>query len=231
MSRSDPPVITIDGPSGSGKGTIAREVALVLGMHLLDSGALYRLAALAADKLGRMDASEGEIARIASAMEVEFLTAEDGSEQVWLDGRDVTDELRTEDCGRLASRIALLPGVRKALLGVQKRFQRSPGLVADGRDMGTTVFPDAALKIFLTADAAERARRRHKQLKDKGIDVSLAALSRDIEERDRRDTERSVAPLRAAPDARLLDSSNLSIEAVTHTVLEWARDLGLAEDT
>ena len=224
---ADIPVITIDGPSGSGKGTIARRVAAALGMHLLDSGALYRLVGLAAARQGKADAPEDAIAAIAASMDVRFTTGSEGGEQVWLAGEEVSRELRTERSGALASRVAALPRVRQALLGLQKAFRKPPGLVADGRDMGTTVFPDAALKVFLTASAAERARRRHKQLKDKGIDVSLAALSRDIEERDRRDTERSVAPLRPAKDARLLDSSNLTIEQVTQTVLDWARDLEL----
>ena len=222
---SDVPVIAIDGPSGSGKGTIARQVAAHLGWHLLDSGALYRLVALAGDKAGLGDAGEEVLAGLASGLDVRFGTHAAGQEQVWLDGVEVSRELRTEECGRGASRVAALPGVRQALLGLQKGFRRPPGLVADGRDMGTTVFPDAVLKVFLTAGAEERARRRHKQLKEKGIDVSLAALSRDIEARDRRDSERSVAPLRPAEDARLLDSSNLTIEEVPRTVLDWAQDL------
>ena len=214
-------VIAIDGPSGSGKGTIARRVAVALGMHLLDSGALYRLVALAASKQGQSGASAAELARIAATMDVRFSTDSEGEEEVWLDGDEVSHELRTEECGRMASQVAAIPAVREALLDLQKSFRKTPGLVADGRDMGTTVFPDATLKIFLTADASERARRRHKQLKDKGIDVSLAALSRDIEDRDRRDSERSVAPLRPAADARLLDSSNLTINEVTRIILDW----------
>ena len=146
---------------------------------------------------------------------------ERGNEQIRLAGRDVSREIRTEEVGRLASAVAPLPAVRAALLDLQKSFRKSPGLVADGRDMGTLVFPDAVLKVFLTASPDERARRRHKQLKDKGIDVSLSALSRDIEDRDRRDSERSVAPLRPADDALLLDSSKLTIDQVTRTVLEW----------
>jgi cytidylate kinase len=219
------PVITIDGPSGSGKGTIARRVAEALDMHLLDSGALYRLVALAAARQGKSGASEAELAAIAADLDVRFSVDDLGEEQVWLAVEEVSRELRTEECGLLASRVAALPAVRNALLGLQKSFRRAPGLVADGRDMGTTVFPDAWLKIFLTASATERAKRRHKQLNDKGIDVSLAALSRDIENRDKRDSERSVAPLRPAEDARLLDSSNLTIEEVTQTVLDWARKL------
>ncbi len=154
-----------------------------------------------------------------------FDSDEDGEERIWLAGVDVTHEIRTEDAGTGASRVAAIPAVREALLERQRGFQRPPGLVADGRDMGSCVFPDAALKIFLTASAEERARRRHKQLKDKGMDVSLAALSRDIEDRDRRDSERSVAPLRPAQDARILDSSGQSIEAVTQQVLDWVSGL------
>ena len=221
----DVPVVAIDGPSGSGKGTIARRVAKALGWHLLDSGALYRLTALAAQRSGMSDAPEGELARIAESLEVRFTADAAGAEQIWLSGHEVTADVRTEECGRLASHVAALPAVRKALLGLQRGFRRPPGLVADGRDMGTTVFPDAALKVFLTASAGERARRRYKQLKDKGIDVSLPALSRHIEARDRRDSERSVAPLRAAEDARLLDSSNLTIDEVTRTVLVWVKEL------
>jgi len=218
------PVITIDGPSGSGKGTIARRVADALGWHLLDSGALYRLVALAADRAGKADAGEEELAAIAAGLDVRFAMGADGAEQVWLGDREVSGELRTEDCGRRASAVAALPGVRKALLDLQKSFCRAPGLVADGQDMGTNVFPAAGLKIYLTASAEERAKRRYKQLKDKGIDVSLPALSRDIAARDRQDTNRPVAPLRPAEDARLLDSSNLTIDEVTRTVLDWARE-------
>ena len=216
------PVIAIDGPSGSGKGTIARRVAEALGYHLLDSGALYRLTALAAMRQGVSLDDTANLADIARNLEVQFGSDERGDEQILLDGDDVSFDIRTEEAGTGASRVASQNPVRKALLELQRGFRKSPGLVADGRDMGTNVFADAGLKIFLTASAEERARRRHKQLKDKGIDVSLAALSRDIEDRDRRDTERSVAPLRPADDARHLDSSGQSIEAVTRTVLDWA---------
>jgi CMP/dCMP kinase len=218
------PVLTIDGPSGSGKGTIARQVADALGWHLLDSGALYRLVGLAAERRGKTGAAEADIAAIASEIDIRFETDAGGGERILLDGQDVTQEVRTEECGRLASAVAVLPAVREALQDVQLGFRRAPGLVADGRDMGTQVFPDAALKVFLTASAAERARRRYKQLKDKGIGVSLAALSRDIEDRDRRDRERTLAPLRPADDARVLDSSKLTVDEVTRTVLAWVRE-------
>jgi cytidylate kinase len=220
-----PPVIAIDGPSGSGKGTIARRVAAALGWHLLDSGALYRLLALAATRRGiSLDDAEA-LAELALILDIRFEADGAGEELIWLDGQPVRAELRTEEAGRGASQVAALQPVRDALLALQRSFRKAPGLVADGRDMGTHVFPEATLKVYLTASAEERARRRHKQLKDKGIDVSLAALSRDIEERDRRDSERSVAPLRPAEDARILDSSGQSIAAVTDTVLGWARDL------
>lgn len=219
------PVIAIDGPSGSGKGTIARRVAEALGYHLLDSGALYRLTALAAARKGvALDDANG-LAAVARALDVRFDSDEAGEERIWLEGDDVSLEIRTEEAGAGASTVAVIPAVRQALLERQRAFQRPPGLVADGRDMGTQVFPSATVKIFLTASAEERARRRHKQLKDKGLDVSLAALSRDIEDRDRRDSERSVAPLRPAEDARILDSSGQSIEAVTKTVLDWVAEL------
>jgi cytidylate kinase len=218
------PVLTIDGPSGSGKGTIARRVAKALGWHLLDSGALYRLVGLAAERRGKTGASEEVIAKIASGLGIRFQSSQDGEESVLLDGEDVTRAIRTEECGRLASAVAVLPAVREALQGVQLSFRKAPGLVADGRDMGTHVFPDARLKVYLTASAEERAKRRYKQLKDKGIGVSLAALSRDIEDRDRRDIERMLAPLRPADDARVLDSSKLTIDDVTRTVLDWARE-------
>lgn len=224
-----PPVIAIDGPSGSGKGTIARRVAAALGWHLLDSGALYRLLALAAVRRGIGLHDADALSQLARALDVRFEADAAGEELVWLDGEPVRDELRTEETGRGASQVAALQPVRDALLALQRSFQKPPGLVADGRDMGTHVFPGAALKVYLTASAEERARRRYKQLKDKGIDVSLAALSRDIEDRDRRDSERSVAPLRPAEDARILDSSGQSIAAVTDTVLDWAREL-LAEE-
>lgn len=219
------PVIAIDGPSGSGKGTIARRVATELGFHLLDSGALYRVTAIAATRQGVALDNAHAVANIARALDIAFESNSDGSERILLEGGDVTREVRKESTGAGASVVAAIPEVREALLERQRGFQMAPGLVADGRDMGTHVFKSALLKVFLTASAEERARRRHKQLKEKGMDVSLAALSRDIEDRDRRDSERSVAPLKPASDARILDSSGLSIEAVTNTVLGWVAEL------
>ena len=219
------PVVAIDGPSGSGKGTIARRVAEALGFHLLDSGALYRLVALAADEACVSLQNGEKLAELARRLDVRFDSDEQGGERIWLNDADVTDRLRTEETGAGASTVAQIPAVREALFERQRAFCRAPGLVADGRDMGTQVFPDATLKVYLTASAEERAQRRHKQLKDKGLDVSLAALSRDIEDRDRRDSERTVAPLRPAVDARFLDSTGQSIEVVTQQVLDWFAEL------
>ncbi|MEM9404048.1 MAG: (d)CMP kinase [Pseudomonadota bacterium] len=216
----DAPVLTLDGPSGSGKGTIARRVAAALGWHLLDSGALYRLVGLAANLQAVELDDEFAVAEIARNLAVSFGADEAGNELIRLGSEDVTAAVRTEETGRLASEVAALPAVRTALLDLQKSFRKAPGLVADGRDMGTQVFPDAPVKVFLTASPEERARRRYKQLKDKGIGVSLSALSRDIAARDRRDSERTVAPLRPADDAYVLDSSSKSIEAVTLEVLD-----------
>jgi len=227
--RQGVPVLTIDGPSGSGKGTIARRVAAELGWNLLDSGALYRLTALSAARNGRDGCPAAEMAQFAAALEVRFDSTRDGHERIYLSGEEVSGEVRTEASGLKAWNIAPFPEVRQALIGLQRSFRRAPGLVADGRDMGTNIFPQAGLKVFLTASADERAKRRHKQLKDKGIDVSLPALSRDIEDRDRRDSDRLVAPLRPADDARMLDSSHLNIDEVVQTVLDWAHELGLAK--
>ncbi len=229
MSAADkPPVIAIDGPSGSGKGTIARRVAQQLGWHLLDSGALYRLVAVAAAKQGLTLDSASALAELALGMNVAFGSDKDGNEVILLDDENVTASVRTEDCGAGASRVAALQPVRDALLELQLSFRKAPGLVADGRDMGSFVFQDAQAKIFLTASPEERAKRRYKQLKGKGIDVTLPALSRDIEDRDRRDSERSVAPLKPAEDARILDSSGKSIETVTQMVLDWVAEAGVA---
>jgi len=213
------PVVTVDGPSGSGKGTISRAVAQQAGWHLLDSGALYRLVAHAGADRGLDPADIEGHARLAMGMQVTFGVGPDGSEQVLLEGRDVTQAIRTEAAGQGASRVAAWPAVRTALLERQRAFARPPGLVADGRDMGTVVFPEARLKIYLTASAEERALRRYKQLKDKGSGVSLSALSREITERDARDSTRAVAPLIPAPDAQVIDSTGLSIEAVVGRVL------------
>ena len=214
------PIVTIDGPSGSGKGTVSRAVARRTGWSLLDSGALYRLVALAGAAAGVAGDDAAGHARLAHSMQVEFGSRPDGQEQVKLDGRDVSAELRSEVAGAGASRVAAWPEVRTALLKRQRAFAGPPGLVADGRDMGTVVFPQAPLKIFLTATPEERALRRYKQLKDKGSDVSLPALSREIAERDLRDQTRQVAPLRPAPDAELIDSTGLSVEAVVGRVME-----------
>jgi len=222
MSRV--PVIAIDGPGGSGKGTIARRVAQRFGWHLLDSGALYRLVALGGLKAGLApDDVEGH-ARLAAALDVMFGTDAGGGERVTLAGEDVTRELRAEATGEAASRVAAWQPVRSALLGRQRAFAEPPGLVADGRDMGSIVFRDAGLKIFLTATPDERALRRYKQLKEKGLSGSLAALSAEIAERDRRDTTRAVAPLVAVPEAVIVDSTALTIEEVVGRVIELARE-------
>ena len=221
---SQVPVIAIDGPSGSGKGTIARRVAGRLSWHLLDSGALYRLVALAGLRAGlRPDDMAGHAA-LAAALDVRFGMDARGEEQVFLGNADVTRELRAEATGEAASRVAAWQPVRTALLGRQRGFARPPGLVADGRDMGSVVFRDAGLKIFLTASPEERALRRYKQLKEKGLSGSLAALSAEIAERDRRDTTRSVAPLIAVPEAVVVDSTALTIEEVVGRVIELARE-------
>jgi cytidylate kinase len=217
------PIMTIDGPSGSGKGTISRAVAKNLGWALLDSGALYRLVALAGRTAGvNLDDAAG-LAGLAERIDIRFDTDDATQECIWLDGRDVTDEIRTEAAGNDASKVAALPPVRAALLGRQRGFAVPPGLVADGRDMGTVVFPHAAVKIFLTASPEERAARRHKQLKEKGVAATLAALSLEIAERDRRDMNRAIAPLVASADAVLLDTTGMSIDAVVERVLEIAR--------
>lgn len=224
---SAPPVVAIDGPSGSGKGTIGRRVAGYAGWHLLDSGALYRLVALAGMRAGLDPQDVPGHAALARSMQVEFDAHPDGSERVLLACEDVTATIRLEELGRGASRVAAWPQVRAALLERQRAFVRPPGLVADGRDMGTVVFPAAPLKVFLTASAEERARRRHKQLMEKGVSVSLADLSREIAERDGRDAARAVAPLRPAPDACIVDSTGLSIDQVVDRVLALGRERSL----
>jgi cytidylate kinase len=217
------PVMTIDGPSGSGKGTVSRAAAHALGWALLDSGALYRLVALAGRKAGvSLDDGQG-LARLARRLDLNFGADSAGEEVVWLDGKEVTGAIRTEEAGNDASKVASLPVVRAALLERQRRFAVLPGLVADGRDMGTVVFPQAEVKIFLTASAAERAARRHKQLKEKGVAATLAALSLEIAERDRRDTNRAISPLVASADAVLLDTTGMSVDQVVERVLGLAR--------
>ncbi len=209
------PVITIDGPSGSGKGTISRLVAERLGWHLLDSGAIYRVLGLAAERAGLTAQQPAELAALARSLDLSFQ-----GERVLLEGEDVSRLIRTEAAGNAASKVAALPQVRSALLEWQRACARPPGLVADGRDMGTVVFPDAAVKIFLTASAQERALRRYKQLKEKGLDANLARLVAEIQERDDRDQNRSVAPLKAPAAALEIESTSLSIEEVLKRVLE-----------
>ena len=221
-----PPTITIDGPSGTGKGTLASRLVRASGWHLLDSGALYRGLACAAQREGLSLDSAAGLARIAAGLAVEFQVA-DEAVQVWLNGVDVSTEIRSETTGSAASQVAAIAAVRAALLARQREFLRPPGLVADGRDMGTVVFPAAALKIFLTASPAIRAERRYKQLKQKGIDVNLARLSEDIAARDRRDEEREVSPLQPASDAIILDTSALDIDAVEESVIALAQERGL----
>jgi CMP/dCMP kinase len=217
------PVIAIDGPSGSGKGTISRAVAHALKWHLLDSGALYRLVALAARRAGvGLDAASA-LEPLALRLDIRFGSGLQGEERVWLDGVDVTRDIRTEAAGGDASRVAAIPAVRAALLARQRAFAVPPGLVADGRDMGTAVFPGAEVKIFLTASAEERALRRHNQLKEKGVAATLAALSLEIAERDRRDISRSASPLVASADAVVLDTTGMPVNAVVSRVLEIAR--------
>jgi CMP/dCMP kinase len=214
------PVITIDGPSGSGKGTIAGLVARKLGWCLLDSGALYRLLAFAAANHGVDLTNEEALKLLAAHLDVQFIAADEGrGQQIILEGEDVTEAIRNERVGAGASQVAALPAVREALLQRQQAFREAPGLVADGRDMGTVVFPDAPLKVFLTASADERARRRYLQLKAKGDDVSLSSLLEEIRARDERDTQRAVAPLKPAADALRLDSTELSIEQVLERIL------------
>ncbi len=218
------PVLTIDGPGGSGKGTISALVAQKLGWHLLDSGALYRLVALGAQKQGIDLADEGALADYARGLDVKFELVPGTTEvTTFLAGEDVGRQIRTEEAGKAASRVAAVPAVREALHQRQLDFRQPPGLVADGRDMGTTIFPDAQAKIFLTASVEERAQRRYKQLKEKGISVNLADLQKEIAERDARDSQRRVSPLRPAEDAVLLDTSEMDIETVLNEVLNICR--------
>lgn len=220
------PVIAVDGPSGTGKGTLSLHLALALGWHFLDSGALYRVLAHHALLSGVELTDEPGVARLALDLPVGFAGG-DGEPKVLLDGRDVTAAIRTEEGGAAASVVAALPAVRAALLERQRAFRTAPGLVADGRDMGTVVFPDASFKLFLTASAEARAERRYKQLKGKGIDVNLAALLEDIRRRDQRDEQRAVAPLQPAPDAEILDTTNLGIPEVEARVRQLLRTRGI----
>ncbi len=219
-SNPDAPVLCIDGPSGSGKGTITQLVAKALGWTILDSGALYRLTAISGLRNGVDFSNEAALAALASALDCEFKASRDGEPvKVFLDGEDVTSELRLETTGNNASKVAVLPMVRDALLQRQRDFQQLPGLVADGRDMGTVVFPDAPFKIFLTASAQARAERRFQQLKAQGEDVRIATLLQEIEARDARDMNREAAPLKAADDAITIDTTEFSIEQVLEKVL------------
>ena len=212
------PVIAIDGPSASGKGTVAQQVAAALGFHHLDSGALYRLVALAAARGGVDAKDEAAVAALAARLPARF----DGGEVFLGDGR-VTDDIRTEECSLAASFVAALPAVRQALMKRQRAYRKPPGLVAEGRDMGSVVFPDAELKVFLTASLGARADRRLKQLKEKGIAATLAALLQDLRERDSRDATRSVAPLKHSPGARLLDTTSMNAEQAAARIVGWYR--------
>jgi cytidylate kinase len=218
------PVVTVDGPSGAGKGTLAALLAAALDWHLLDSGALYRIVAVTARDRGiqLMTANALAIAELARTLEIEFQ-----GEAILVDGEDVTRTVRTEESGALASLAAAMPEVRACVLDVQRKFRRPPGLVADGRDMGTVVFIDAGLKIFLDASPEERAQRRYKQLKNKGLSVSLPDLLAQLKERDARDRGRSVAPLQPAEDALLIDSTSMTIEAVFDQVMVWLSERGM----
>ncbi len=212
------PVITIDGPTASGKGTVASRVAETLGFALLDSGALYRLTALSALEAGVDLADEPALARLAAGLQVVFQ-----GERILLAGREVSDAIRAEQVGVAASKIATLPAVRSALVDLQHSFRKAPGLVADGRDMGTVIFPDAGLKVFLTASVEARADRRYKQLIGKGFSANMADLLQDLRERDARDTQRAVAPLKPAEGAHLLETSDMSVNQAVAQVLAWYR--------
>ncbi len=216
---NSPVVITIDGPSGSGKGTVAGLLAMRLQWHLLDSGALYRVLALAADKHKVPLDNEAALEVLAVGLDVQFILDEEGNQRIILENVDVTDTIRNETVGAYASQIAALPAVRSGLLRRQQDFREAPGLIADGRDMGTVVFADAPLKVFLTASAEERARRRYLQLKDKGEAVTLTSLLEEIRARDERDTSRAIAPLKPADDAIILDSTTMTIEQVLERIL------------
>ncbi len=228
MTERPIPVIAVDGPGGTGKGTLCLRLSTYLGWHFLDSGALYRLVALMALEEGITLDDEPRLQAHASALNIRFIcNRERHTVTLWLNGRDATEALRTEACANAASRIAALPGVRQALLDCQRAFRKPPGLIADGRDMGTVVFPDADLKVFLTASRDERAKRRYKQLKEKGIDVSLEQILKDIAGRDARDSQRTASPLEPALDALIIDTTDLGIEAVFQRVLVLVNARGL----
>lgn len=217
------PVITVDGPSASGKGTVAQRVAAILGFHYLDSGALYRLSAWAATQ-ARIDLNDEQaVARVAAGLVLRF-----EGDQIFLSDQEVGDQIRTERCGIDASQVAAYPAVRAALEEKQREFKKLPGLVADGRDMGSVIFPDATLKVFLTATAEARAERRTKQLKEKGMYVKIQDVIEELQRRDLRDTSRPVAPLKHYPDARLLDTTHLSIEQAVNQILDWYREISPA---
>lgn len=215
------PVITVDGPSGSGKGTLAQAIAQALGWHLLDSGALYRIIGVMCERRGVDFDDEKAVAALAERLHIEFV-----GDAVVVDGSNLADDIRTEDAGALASKVAHWPAVRDAVLSLQRSLRQSPGLVADGRDMGTVVFPDAQCKFFLDASAEERAQRRYKQLKNKGLSVSLRGLLEQIQERDARDRGRAVAPLKPAEDAIVIDSTSMSIDAVLERVMAEVKNRG-----
>jgi cytidylate kinase len=221
---SDIPVLTIDGPSGSGKGTVAQMVARKFGWHYLDSGAIYRVLAQAALKHALDLSDEVALSKLAETLDLRF-DFEGDELKVILEGEDVSLLIRTETAGNAASKVAAIPAVRAALLQRQRDFRKMPGLVTDGRDMGTVVFPDAPFKVFLTASAEERAQRRYKQLKQKGIESNLSDLIAEISERDKRDSEREVAPLRPAEGALILDSTELGIDAVFEQVRAYCADM------
>jgi cytidylate kinase len=220
MKPSDIPVIAIDGPTASGKGTVAHRVASRLGFHYLDSGALYRLTALSASRRGLSLEDQDGLATLAEGLQCRFT-----ADEIWLAGENVTGAIRAEEVGNAASRIAALPMVRQALVGLQIGFRTEPGLVADGRDMGTVIFPAAVLKVFLTASVEVRAYRRYKQLIDKGFSANMQALLNDLRERDARDTNRVVAPLKPAEGAYLLDTSDMAADEAVERVLQWYADI------
>ncbi len=221
---AEDPVITVDGPSGTGKGTICLRLAMLLRWHFLDSGVLYRTLALTALRNGHGLENTPELGRLAEHLDIRFRPDSTGTHvAIWIGDDEVTSSIRTEECGNAASKIAVYPAVRAGLLSLQRAFRQSPGLIADGRDMGTVVFPDATLKIFLTASADERAKRRYKQLKEQGFSVNLARLSVEIAERDERDAQRSASPLTPASDAIIIDTTAVNAEAVGLQVLDLVR--------